>query len=133
MFKSYTNYLNFEPKDGMSVVILGSVSVFERDGVYQVYAKGMEPEGVGALYKAYEKLKAKLSDAQEKREHAKKKPANLAENGEKPHATRARKTASKSAKTHKTEGKAEEKTEEKLEVKAEDKPSGDTKSDEGKN
>lgn len=62
MFKSYTNYLNFEPKDGMSVVILGSVSVFERDGVYQVYAKGMEPEGVGALYKAYEKLKAKLSE-----------------------------------------------------------------------
>ena len=62
MFKSYTNYLNFEPKDGMSVVIFGSVSVFERDGVYQVYAKGMEPEGVGALYKAYEKLKAKLSE-----------------------------------------------------------------------
>ena len=61
MFKSYTNYLNFEPKDGMSVVILGSVSVFERDGVYQVYAKGMEPEGVGALYEAYEKLKDKLS------------------------------------------------------------------------
>lgn len=60
MFKSYTNYLNFEPKDGMSVVILGSVSVFERDGVYQVYAKGMELDGVGALYKAYEKLKAKL-------------------------------------------------------------------------
>ena len=62
MFKSYTNYLNFEPKDGMSVVILGSVSVFERDGVYQVYAKGMGPEVVGALYKAYEKLKAKLSE-----------------------------------------------------------------------
>lgn len=62
MFKSYTNYLNFEPKDGMSVVILGSVSVFERDGVYQVYAKGMEPEGIGALYKAYEKLKTKLSE-----------------------------------------------------------------------
>ena len=41
MFKSYTNYLNFEPKDGMSFVILGSFSVFERDGVYQVYAKGM--------------------------------------------------------------------------------------------
>lgn len=39
MFKSYTSYLNFEPKDGMSVVILGSVSVFERDGVYQIYAK----------------------------------------------------------------------------------------------
>lgn len=62
MFKSYTNYLNFEPKDGMSVVILGTVSVFERDGVYQIYAKGMEPDGMGALYTAYEKLKEKLSE-----------------------------------------------------------------------
>lgn len=62
MFKSYTTYLNFEPKDGMSVVILGSVSVFERDGVYQIYAKGMEPDGMGALYTAYEQLKEKLSE-----------------------------------------------------------------------
>ena len=62
MFKSYTNYLNFEPKDGMSVVILGTVSVFERDGVYQIYAKGMEPDGMGALYTAYEKLKEKLGE-----------------------------------------------------------------------
>lgn len=60
MFKSYTSYLKFEPKDGMSVVILGSVSVFERDGVYQIYAKGMEPDGMGALYTAYEQLKEKL-------------------------------------------------------------------------
>ena len=62
MFKSYTNYLRFEPKDGMSVVILGSISVFERDGVYQIYAKGMEPDGMGALYTAYEQLKAKLEE-----------------------------------------------------------------------
>ena len=61
MFKSYTNYLNFEPKDGMSVVILGTVSVFERDGIYQIYAKGMEPDGIGALYAAYEQLKEKLA------------------------------------------------------------------------
>jgi len=60
MFKSYTSYLRFEPQDGMSVVILGSVSVFERDGVYQIYAKGMEPDGMGALYTAYEQLKEKL-------------------------------------------------------------------------
>ena len=60
MFKSYTNYLNFEPKDGMSVVILGTVSVFERDGVYQIYAKGMEPDGIGELYSKYEKLKSQL-------------------------------------------------------------------------
>lgn len=62
MFKSFTNYLRFEPKDGMSVVILGTVSVFERDGVYQIYAKGMEPDGMGALYTAYEQLKAKLEE-----------------------------------------------------------------------
>ena len=83
--------------------------------------------------KKVQELKAKLAEKSDKPEHAKKKPANLAENGEKLHAAKPRKTASKSAKTHKTEGKAEEKTEEKLEVKAEDKPSGDTKSDEGKN
>lgn len=62
MFKSYASYLRFEPKDGMSVVILGSVSVFERDGVYQIYAKGMEPDGMGALYTAYEQLKSKLEE-----------------------------------------------------------------------
>ena len=37
MFKGYASYLNFDPEDGMNVVILGTVSVFERDGVYQVY------------------------------------------------------------------------------------------------
>lgn len=62
MFKSYTANLDFMPKDGMNVVILGSVSVFERDGVYQIYVKGMEEDGMGALYKAYEKLKQKLQD-----------------------------------------------------------------------
>ena len=62
MFKTYTSNLNFTPKDGMSVVILGSVSVFERDGIYQIYVKGMEIDGVGALYAEYEKLKARLSE-----------------------------------------------------------------------
>lgn len=61
MFKTYTSNLNFTPKDGMSVVILGSVSVFERDGIYQIYVKGMEMDGVGALYAEYEKLKSKLA------------------------------------------------------------------------
>ncbi len=62
MFKTYTANLNFEPQDGMSVVILGSVNVFERDGVYQIYVKGMEIDGIGALYAEYEKLKARLSE-----------------------------------------------------------------------
>ena len=61
MFKTYTSNLNFVPKDGMSVVILGTVSVYERDGIYQIYVKGMEIDGVGALYAEYEKLKEKLS------------------------------------------------------------------------
>ena len=60
MFKSYAQKLNFEPKDGMKVYILGSVSVFERDGIYQVYAKVMEEDGVGDLYTKYQKLKEEL-------------------------------------------------------------------------
>ena len=60
MFKGYTTNLKFIPKDGMKVILLGTVSVFERDGVYQVYAKAMQEDGMGNLYREYEKLKAKL-------------------------------------------------------------------------
>lgn len=60
MFKSYTNNLNFVPKDGMKVIILGTVSVYERDGVYQIYCRGMQEDGLGSLHVAYEELKAKL-------------------------------------------------------------------------
>lgn len=60
MFKSYTANLNFVPKDGMKVLILGTVSVYERDGVYQIYCKGMQEDGFGSLHLAYEELKAKL-------------------------------------------------------------------------
>jgi exodeoxyribonuclease VII large subunit len=60
MFKTYAENLKFVPNDGMSVLILGSVAVFERDGIYQIYAKGMEPDGMGALYTAFEQLKEKL-------------------------------------------------------------------------
>ena len=60
MFKSYVSHLNFMPKDGLKVMILGSVSVFERDGVYQIYAKALKEDGLGSLYEAYEKLKANL-------------------------------------------------------------------------
>ncbi len=52
----------FEPQDGMAVLILGTVAVYERDGVYQIYVKGMEPDGVGALHAAYEQLKNKLEE-----------------------------------------------------------------------
>ena len=60
MFKTYTSHLDFEPKDGMKVLILGTVSVFERDGVYQIYCKAMQEDGLGSLYTAYEQLKVKL-------------------------------------------------------------------------
>lgn len=60
MFKTYTSYLKFEPEDGMSVLVLGTVAVYERDGVYQIYVKGMEVDGLGALHVAYEQLKQKL-------------------------------------------------------------------------
>lgn len=60
MFKTYASKLNFMPKDGMKVFVLGGVSVFERDGIYQIYVKAMQEDGVGALYREYEKLKQEL-------------------------------------------------------------------------
>lgn len=75
MFKSYVTHLNFMPKDGMKVMILGSVSVFERDGIYQIYAKAMKEDGLGSLYTAYEQLKKKLEDeGLFEQEHKKKIP-----------------------------------------------------------
>lgn len=62
MFKSYTSNLNFVPKDGMKVMVLGTVSVFERDGVYQIYCKAMQEDGLGSLHIAYEELKKKLGE-----------------------------------------------------------------------
>ena len=60
MFKNYAQRLDFMPKDGMKVFLVGGVSVFERDGVYQIYVKAMQEDGVGVLYKKYEELKQKL-------------------------------------------------------------------------
>ena len=60
MFKSYATKLTFMPKDGMKVIVLGGVSVFERDGVYQIYVKVMEEDGLGDLYTKYQELKEKL-------------------------------------------------------------------------
>ena len=60
MFKSYAEKLNFKPKDGMKVMVFGTVSVFERDGVYQIYAKSMMEDGMGDLHEQFEQLKAKL-------------------------------------------------------------------------
>ena len=60
MFKSSTSTLNFVPKDGMKVLILGTVAVYEAGGVYQIYCKAMQEDGIGDLYKAYEELKNQL-------------------------------------------------------------------------
>lgn len=62
MFKTYTANLKFNPKDGMGVTIFGTVSVFERDGVYQIYCKAMQEDGMGDLYTKYEELKKKLEE-----------------------------------------------------------------------
>lgn len=60
MFKTYAVKLPFTPKDGMKVFIFGGVSVFERDGVYQIYVKAIQEDGVGALYQQYEERKERL-------------------------------------------------------------------------
>lgn len=60
MFAASAKLLKFEPENGMRVYVTGRISVFERDGVYQIYAQTMEPEGAGALMLAYEQLKSKL-------------------------------------------------------------------------
>ena len=60
MFRSSAVKLKFLPENGMKVTVFGSISVFPRDGVYQMYVTSMQPDGIGALYLAYEQLKAKL-------------------------------------------------------------------------
>lgn len=62
MFKTYAQKLTFIPKDGMKVIVLGSVSVFERDGVYQIYVKAMEEDGLGDLYTKYQEMKKRLEE-----------------------------------------------------------------------
>lgn len=60
MFKGSASKVKFRVDNGMSVVVTGSVQVFERDGAYQIYCDSMQPDGIGALYLAFEQLKEKL-------------------------------------------------------------------------
>ena len=60
MFASSTKNINFEPQDGMKVLVKGRISVFEQTGNYQIYVTEMMEDGVGNLYALYEELKKKL-------------------------------------------------------------------------
>ena len=73
MFKGNALRLKFHPENGMKVIAMGKISVFPRDGAYQLYCTGLILDGVGDLYAAFEQLKAKLS-AQGLFDPAHKKP-----------------------------------------------------------
>ena len=62
MFRSRAASLKFMPESGMKVIVHGSVTVFPRDGSYQIYVSSMQPDGIGALYLAYEQMKARLAE-----------------------------------------------------------------------
>ena len=61
MFRSHASQIRFTPENGMTVLVRGEVNVFERDGVYQIYCREMQPDGIGDLSLAFEQLKKKLS------------------------------------------------------------------------
>ena len=73
MFKSSAQRLRFRPENGMKVIAMGSVTVYVRDGVYQLYCTALVLDGIGDLYAAFEQLKAKLG-AQGLFDPAHKKP-----------------------------------------------------------
>ena len=75
MFRGSASKLRFRPENGMMVVAYGRITVFPRDGQYQLYCGSLSPEGAGDLYVAFEQLKAKLeSEGLFDREHKKPLP-----------------------------------------------------------
>lgn len=62
MFRGSASKLNFTPQNGMKVIARGRVTVYERDGQYQLYIDSMQQEGIGDLYVAFEQLKNKLNE-----------------------------------------------------------------------
>ncbi|KXH87487.1 exodeoxyribonuclease VII large subunit [Sporosarcina sp. HYO08] len=60
MFRSHAGQLKFKPEEGMNVLITGDVTVYEASGQYQLYVQTMQPDGIGALYLAFEQLKESL-------------------------------------------------------------------------
>ncbi|MBE6967060.1 MAG: exodeoxyribonuclease VII large subunit [Ruminococcaceae bacterium] len=73
MFRSSAEKLRFRPENGLRVLVTGRVSVYPRDGAYQLYCSSLTPEGVGDLHLAFEQLKAKL-EAEGLFDRARKKP-----------------------------------------------------------
>ncbi len=61
MFSSNVQRLKFMPENGMSVLVVGNIDVYERDGIYQIIVSDIQPMGAGALHKGIEQLKEKLS------------------------------------------------------------------------
>lgn len=62
MFRTYASRLKFKPESGMTVIVRARVSLYEKDGAYQLYVEDMQPDGVGALQLAYEQLKKRLEE-----------------------------------------------------------------------
>lgn len=62
MFKGSAMRLRFRPENGMKVIAMGKISVFPRDGAYQLYCASMAMDGIGDLYAAFEQLKVKLAE-----------------------------------------------------------------------
>jgi exodeoxyribonuclease VII large subunit len=60
MFRGDASKLRFRPENGMKVILSGRISLFPKSGQYQIYVRDMQPDGVGALYIAFEQLKQKL-------------------------------------------------------------------------
>lgn len=61
MFKASAQRLRFRPENGMKVIAMGKITVYPRDGAYQLYCTGLVMEGIGDLYAAFEQMKARLA------------------------------------------------------------------------
>ena len=73
MFRQWAQNLSFRPEQGMGVLLRGYISLYERDGQYQLYVQEIQPDGIGAMHLAMEQLKAELAQ-QGLFEEGRKKP-----------------------------------------------------------